>query len=172
MRCIALWQRRFSSTLSSEQRIARMDRYLLDALKDHGPLLDLLETIPGVDRRGAAMLLVEIGTEMSVFGSAERIASWVGICPGNNESAGKRKSGRIRRGNPWIRRLLEFAQAAARTRCPQGQVRVPDGAQGLQEGHRRPGPQDAAHRTPCSATGLTQGQLLRGYCRSPIAEHG
>ena len=52
-----------------EQRIARMDRYLLDALKDHGPLLDLLETIPGVDRRGAAMLLVEIGTEMSVFGS-------------------------------------------------------------------------------------------------------
>ena len=98
-----------------EQRIARMDRYLLDALKDHGPLLDLLETIPGVDRRGAAMLLVEIGTEMSVFGSAERIASWVGICPGNNESAGKRKSGR---GNPWIRRLLcEFAQAAARTRC-------------------------------------------------------
>ena len=51
-----------------EQRIARMDRYLLDALKDHGPLLDLLETIPGVDRRGAAMLLVEIGTEMSVFG--------------------------------------------------------------------------------------------------------
>ena len=57
------------------------------------------------------MLLVEIGTEMSVFGSAERIASWVGICPGNNESAGKRKSGRIRRGNPWIRRLLcEFAR--------------------------------------------------------------
>jgi transposase len=101
-----------------ERRIARMDQYLLDALKDHWPLLDLLETIPGIDRRGAAMLLVEIGTDMSVFGSAERIASWVGICPGNNESAGKRKSGRIRRGNPWVRRLLcEFAQAAARTRC-------------------------------------------------------
>ena len=96
-----------------EQRIARMDRYLLDALKDHGPLLDLLETIPGVDRRGAAMLLVEIGTEMSVFGSAERIASWVGICPGNNESAGKRKSGRIRRGNPWIRTLKGAAGVAA-----------------------------------------------------------
>lgn len=101
-----------------EQRIARMDRYLLDALKAHGPLLDLLETIPGIDRPGAAMLLVEIGEDMAVFGSAERIASWVGICPGNNESAGKRKSGRIRRGNPWVRRLLcEFAQAAARTRC-------------------------------------------------------
>lgn len=101
-----------------EQRIARMDRYLLDALKAHGPLLDLLETLPGIDRPGAAMLLVEIGEDMAVFGSAERIASWVGICPGNNESAGKRKSGRIRRGNPWVRRLLcECAQAAARTRC-------------------------------------------------------
>ena len=64
------------------------------------------------------MLLVEIGADMAVFGSSERLASWVGICPGNNESAGKRKSGRIRRGNAWVRRLLcEFAQAAARTRC-------------------------------------------------------
>lgn len=53
-----------------------------------------------------------------VFGSVERLASWVGICPGNNESAGKRKSGKIRKGNAWVRRLLcEFAQAAARTRC-------------------------------------------------------
>lgn len=52
-----------------------------------------------------------------MFGSAERLASWAGICPGNNESAGKRKTGRIRKGNAWVRRLLcEFAQAAARTR--------------------------------------------------------
>jgi len=101
-----------------EQRIARMDQYLLAELKEHEALLTLLQTIPGIDRQGAAMLLVEIGTDMGAFGSAERIASWVGICPGNNESAGKRKSGRIRRGNPWVRRLLcEFAQAAARTRC-------------------------------------------------------
>jgi transposase len=55
---------------------------------------------------------------MSVFSSAERLASWVGICPGNNDSAGKRKSGRNRKGKAWVRRLLcEFAQAAARTRC-------------------------------------------------------
>ncbi len=101
-----------------EQRIARMDRYLLEGLKAYEPLLTLLQTVPGIDRQGAAMLLVEIGGDMSIFGSAERLASWVGICPGNNESAGKRKSGRIRRGNPWVRRLLcEFAQAAARTRC-------------------------------------------------------
>ena len=82
------------------------------------PQLNLLQTLPGIDRVGAAMLLVEIGSDMSVFGSAERLASWVGICPGNNESAGKRKSGRIHKGNAWVRRLLcEFAQAAARTRC-------------------------------------------------------
>ena len=101
-----------------EQRIARLDQYLLDALNAYEPQLTLLQTLPGIDRQGAAMLLVEVGADMSVFGSAERIASWVGICPGNNESAGKRKSGRIRRGNAWVRRLLcEFAQAAARTRC-------------------------------------------------------
>lgn len=64
------------------------------------------------------MMLVEIGADMTVFGSAERLASWVDSCPGNNESTGKRKSGRIRRGNACVRRLLcEFAQAAARTRC-------------------------------------------------------
>ena len=100
-----------------EQRIAGMDRHLLDALAEWQPWLNLLQTMPGMDQIGAAMLLVEIGPDMAAFGSAERLASWVGICPGNNESAGKRKSGKIRRGNAWVRRLLcEFAQAAARTR--------------------------------------------------------
>ena len=101
-----------------EQRVARMDQYLLDGLRAWQPQLNLLQTLPGIDIQGAAMLLVEIGADMTVFGSAERLASWVGICPGNNESAGKRKTGRIRKGNAWVRRLLcEFAQAAARTRC-------------------------------------------------------
>ena len=101
-----------------EQRVNRMDQYLLEGLRAWQPQLNLLQTMPGVDIQGAAMLLVEIGADMTVFGSAERLASWVGICPGNNESAGKRKSGRIRKGNAWVRRLLcEFAQAAARTRC-------------------------------------------------------
>lgn len=100
-----------------EQGIARMDAYLLAGLTAWQPQLNLLQTIPGIDRIGAAMLLVEIGADMNAFGSAERLASWVGICPGNNESAGKRKTGRIRKGNAWVRRLLcEFAQAAARTR--------------------------------------------------------
>jgi len=101
-----------------EQRVARMDGYLLSALAAWQPQLNLLQTIPGIDQIGAAMLLVEISADMNTFGSAERLASWVGICPGNNESAGKRKTGRIRKGNAWVRRLLcEFAQAAARTQC-------------------------------------------------------
>ena len=82
-------------------------------------VLYMLYPFPAEQEYGfAAMLLVEVGTDMESFGSAERLASWVGICPGNNESAGKRKSGKTRKGNAWVRRLLcEFAQAASRSRC-------------------------------------------------------
>lgn len=99
-----------------EARIARFDTRLLAELESERDALALLQTIPGVNLIGAAMLLVEIGTDMESFGSADRLASWVGICPGNNESAGKRKSGHLRKGNLYVRRLLcEFAHAASRT---------------------------------------------------------
>jgi transposase len=99
-----------------DARIARFDARLLEGLADEHKVLALLQTLPGVDLIGAAMLLVEIGTDMEAFGSADRLASWVGVCPGNNESAGKRKSGRVRKGNPYVRRLLcQFAHAASRT---------------------------------------------------------
>ena len=99
-----------------EARIARFDTRLLAELESERDALALLQTIPGVDLIGAAMLLVEIGTDMESFGSADRLASWVGICPGNNETAGKRKSGHLRKGNLYVRRLLcEFAHAASRT---------------------------------------------------------
>jgi transposase len=101
-----------------EARMGRFEQTLLAGLAAWEPQLVLLQTLPGVDRIGAAMLLVEIGTDMASFSSAEKLASWVGICPGNNESAGKRKSGKTRKGNAWVRRLLcEFAQAASRSRC-------------------------------------------------------
>ena len=99
-----------------EARITRFDARLLGELETEKNTLALLQTIPGVDLIGAAMLLIEIGTDMDAFGSADRLASWVGICPGNNESAGKRKSGQVRKGNLYVRRLLcEFAHAASRT---------------------------------------------------------
>ena len=120
-----------------EERIARFDAELLRCLHEAGYRvpLQLLQTLPGIDLMGAAMLLVEIGADMSVFGSAQRLASWVGICPGNNESAGKRKSGRIRKGNAWVRRLLcEFAQAAGRSRCAlKGKFQ----ALSVRKGHKR-----------------------------------
>lgn len=99
-----------------EARIARFDARLLEGMASQRNALALLQTLPGVDLIGAAMLLVEIGSDMDAFGSADRLASWVGICPGNSESAGKRKSGRVRKGNLYARRLLcEFAHAASRT---------------------------------------------------------
>ena len=98
--------------------IARFEQALIQGLHAWAPQLVLLQTIPGTDCMGAAMLLVEISAEMHNFGSAERLAFWVGICPGNNESPGKRKSGKTRKGNAWVRRLLcEFAQAASRSPC-------------------------------------------------------
>ena len=75
-----------------EARIARFDARLLHELASEHNALALLQTLPGVDTIGAAMLLVEIGSDMSVFGNPDRLASWVGICPGNNESAGMRRS--------------------------------------------------------------------------------
>jgi transposase len=99
-----------------ERRIARFSRHLLDGLAPQQALLQALQTIPGLDERGAAMLLVEIGDEMQAFGSAEKLAAWAGVCPGNHESAGKRKAGKKRKGNPYGRRILcEAANAASRT---------------------------------------------------------
>ena len=69
-----------------EARIARFDARLLGELASEMNALALLQTLPGVDVIGAAMLLVEIGSDMSAFGSPDRLASWVGVCPGNNES--------------------------------------------------------------------------------------
>jgi transposase len=101
-----------------EARIARFDTRLLAEMDEQRNALALLQTLPGVDLIGAAMLLVEIGTDMDAFGSPDRLASWAGVCPGNNESAGKRKSGRAGKGNPYVRRLLcEFAHSARRTTC-------------------------------------------------------
>ena len=79
--------------------------------------IDLLDTIPGVNRRTAEAVLAEIGPDMSRFPSSGNLASWAGMCPGNNESAGKRFSGKTRKGSKWLRTaLVESAEAAARTK--------------------------------------------------------
>ena len=79
------------------------------------PLLALLITIPGVSQRTAEVILAEIGTDMGQFPSAGHLASWAGICPGNNESAGKHRAATTRKGSRWLRvALIEAANAAAR----------------------------------------------------------
>lgn len=118
-----------------EARMGRFEQALLQGLSAWQPQLTLLQTIPGIDQMGAAMLLVEISANMDSFGSAEKLASWVGICPGNNESAGKRKSGKTRKGNAWVRRLLcEFAQAASRSRCA---LKDKFAALSIRKGHKK-----------------------------------
>jgi transposase len=78
--------------------------------------LEVLDSIPGVDRIAAQAILAEIGADMSVFPTAEHCASWAGMCPGQNESAGKRKSAKTRKGSRWLRTiLLEGAHAAGRS---------------------------------------------------------
>ncbi len=80
-------------------------------------LVDLVMTIPGVGRRVAEVLIAEVGLDMTVFATAAHLASWAGICPGNNSCGGKRHPGRTRHGSMWLRiALTEAAQAAARTK--------------------------------------------------------
>jgi len=77
----------------------------------------LLCSIPGISRRAAEAILAEIGRDMTRFPSAHHLASWAGMCPGNHESAGKRLSGRTRKGSPWLRTMLvEVAHAAAHSK--------------------------------------------------------
>lgn len=77
----------------------------------------LLQTIPGVDRRLAETILAEIGADMNQFPTHRHLASWAGMCPGNDESAGKRRSGKTRKGSKWLQSALtEAAHAAARTK--------------------------------------------------------
>ena len=79
--------------------------------------VQLLVTIPGVERRTAEELIAEIGVDMARFGSSERLASWAGMCPGHHESAGKQRSGKARPGPKWLQRsLTEAAKAAGRTK--------------------------------------------------------
>ena len=87
---------------------------LLDA---HDAAVSLLIGIPGVSYRSAQVVLAEIGTGMSRFPTAGHLASWAGMCPGNNESAGKHRSRRTRRASKWLGiALVEAAHAAGKSK--------------------------------------------------------
>ena len=100
-----------------QRELAELDAYILGAMTPYQWAHRLLQTIPGIDQIASALILIEIGDDMTRFGCADRLAAWAALCPGNNESAGKRKSGRTRKGNGVIRYILcECANAARMTK--------------------------------------------------------
>ncbi|MFE4621863.1 IS110 family RNA-guided transposase [Streptomyces mirabilis] len=97
--------------------ITELDTEITRRLEPHQPMLDLLCTIPGVGPKTVQVLVAEIGLDMSIFPSSGHLASWAGICPGNNASGGKRRSGRTRPGSRWLKQALtEAAWGAARAK--------------------------------------------------------
>jgi transposase len=100
-----------------DQLDARLTERMEAILAPFGEALEQLTTIPGVSQRTAAIVVAEVGTDMSQFPSADHLASWAGLSPGNHESAGKRRSGRTTKGNRWLRQVLvQAAWAASHTK--------------------------------------------------------
>jgi transposase len=102
---------------SLDETVARFDQEIAEYCRPFEEAVVLIDTIPGVARATAEAIVGEIGVDMSRFPSADHLASWAGVAPGNNESAGKRRSGRTRKGNKPLRSALnQAAHAAAHTK--------------------------------------------------------
>ena len=101
----------------TEARIERISQEIAERLRPFEEALQALETIPGMGRKLAEAVVAEIGFDMGQFPTHKHLASWAKVCPGNNESAGKRKSGRTGKANKYLRSaLVEAAHAASHTR--------------------------------------------------------
>ena len=100
-----------------DEAIDRLSAEIDEQIRPFVAQRDLLMTIPGVKQRAAEVLIAEIGVDMSVFPTPKHLASWAKVSPGNDQSAGKRRSGKAGKGNKWLRATLnESANAAARTK--------------------------------------------------------
>jgi len=96
-----------------DELIGRLSLRIEETLAPFAQASQRLQTIPGIGQRTAETVLAEIGTKMEQFPSADHLASWAGMCSGNNESAGKRRGGRTTKGNRWLKRILVQAAWAA-----------------------------------------------------------
>lgn len=116
------WQRsllamQLARVEASEADIAKLDELIDEHLAPFRRECQALQEIPGVGPLTAATIVAEVGTDMRMFSTPERLASWAGVCPGNNQTGGKHRSGRTRPGNQALKTaLVESAQAAARTK--------------------------------------------------------
>jgi hypothetical protein len=101
-----------------EKQLSDVEGHIAANLKPYAKEAELLTTIPGIDRHVSAIIIAELGVDMSTFPSAAKLARWAGLAPGDNESAGKRRSSRITPGNPYLRAaLVQAAHAASRTKA-------------------------------------------------------
>jgi transposase len=94
-------------------QIASLTEMIGEQIAPFEKAVELLCTIPGVQRRTAEVIVAEIGVDMTVFPTDKQLASWAGMCPGNDQSAGKRRSGTTRKGSKWLDWALEEAAMAA-----------------------------------------------------------
>ena len=100
-----------------DEAIAEISTAIETQIAPLAPAVAALCTIPGIQRRTAEVIIAETGGDMTAFPTAKHLASWAGVCPGNDESAGKRRSGKTRKGSKWLRaNLIEAATAASRTK--------------------------------------------------------
>ncbi|TVX98982.1 IS110 family transposase [Paenibacillus cremeus] len=100
-----------------EEHIEALNGEIDQLLKPYEEEIDLMITIPGIQKDAAASILAEIGTTMEVFPSENHLASWAAVCPGNNESAGKKRSSKTNKGNKGLKAVLcQVAWAASKTR--------------------------------------------------------
>jgi transposase len=96
-----------------DEQIERLSDAIEEQIRPFAPAVELLCTMTGIQRRGAESVIGEIGADMSRFLTARHLASWAGRCPGNDQSAGKRRSGKTRNGSKWLDYALEEAAMAA-----------------------------------------------------------
>jgi transposase len=100
-----------------DHAIGQLNGEVQRRLEPYAAAVALLRTIPGVKQRAAEVILAELGVEMGQFHSARHLCSWAALCPGNDQSAGKRRSGRTRHGNRWLKAVLvQAAWAALKTK--------------------------------------------------------
>jgi transposase len=104
--------------------IAAIDKEVGLSLEPFRVAVDLLKSIPGVSDLAAQVIVSEIGTDMTRFPTAGHLVSWAGLCPRNDESAGKRRSTRLRHGAPWLKTMLVQCAWAAATRKKDGYLRA------------------------------------------------